>query len=139
MPECHRCKLNGTGSNACLKCKGPPKTNHKGRIMVSIDAGDNPQTGAEVEASIAETYQPPTVEEIALPDCCADTARRLLATVASLDDAELLLLMRRLRGQSLASIASSRRKTRQASHAQWNRIVARHQELASVFPKLRKG
>lgn len=102
--------------------------------MVSIDAGDSPQTGAEVEASLADTYQPSTGEEIALPDCCADTARRLLATVAALEDDELLLLMRRLRGQSLASIAGIRRQTRQASHAQWNRIVARHQELASVFP-----
>jgi hypothetical protein len=139
MPECHRCNLNGTGSNACLKCPGPPTTNHKGRVFVSMDSGDNQQTGAEVEAAMQEAaYEPPTVEEIALPDCCADTARRLLATVAALDDAELLLLMRRLRGQSLASIAGSRRQTRQASHAQWNRIVARHQELAAVFPKLRK-
>jgi len=87
---------------------------------------------------MADTYQPPTVEEIALPDCCADVARRLLATLAALEDDELLLLMRRLRGQSLASIAGIRRKTRQASHAQWNRIVARHTELAAVFPKLRK-
>ena len=139
MPECHRCHLNGTGSNACLKCPGPPDTNHKGRIMVSIDAGDNQQTGAEVEASLADTYQPSTGEEIALPDCCADAVRRLLATIVALDDAELLLLMRRLRGQSLASIAGIRRQTRQASHAQWNRIVARHQELAAVFPRSKKG
>jgi len=138
MPECHRCQHNGTESPACLKCRGPAETNHRGRVFVSLDAGDHPQTAAEVEASMADTYQPPTVEEIALPDCCADVARRLLATLAALEDDELLLLMRRLRGQSLASIAGIRRKTRQASHAQWNRIVARHTELAAVFPKLRK-
>lgn len=133
MPECHRCQHNGTESEACLKCKGPPATNHKGRVFVSLDSGDNQQTGAEVEASLAEAYQPPACEEIALPDCCADTARRLLGTMLQLDDEELDLLRHRLAGGTLADFGGDVEITRQAAHARWRRMAQRHPVLQKVF------
>lgn len=134
MPECHRCQHNGTESPACLKCRGPAETNHRGHRFVSLDSGTSPQTGAEVEASLAQAYEPQTVEAIDLPECCTDTARRLLATLCGLPDEDLLLLVSRLRGQSLASIARRDKKTRQAAHARWKRLVSRHPELAAVCP-----
>ena len=139
MPECHRCQHNGTESPACLKCRGPAETNHKGRVFVSLDSGEKRQTGAEVEAAMqVAAYEPPDVEVVALPDCCLDTARRLLGVLLELEDDDLHLLRHRLAGGTLADFGGDVEITRQGAHARWNRIVARHTELAAVFPKMRK-
>lgn len=134
VPECHHCQLNGTPSPLCMKCQGPPETNHRGRTFVSFDSGDPEQTGAEVEAAMQRhAYHPPTVEEIALPDCCADTARLLLGVMLQLDDAELALLRHRLAGGSLADFGDGEQITRQAAHARWKAMTERHPTLAGVF------
>ncbi len=55
MPECHSCSHNGLSWLGCLRCKGPPDTNHKGQTFVSLDAGsERGQTLGECEAS--ETF-----------------------------------------------------------------------------------
>jgi hypothetical protein len=55
MPECHTCDRNGKSDPACLKCRGPAETNHRGKTFLSIDAGSDSQsqTLGEVEAAAA--------------------------------------------------------------------------------------
>lgn len=55
MPECHRCAHDGRRcAAACLSCKGPPETNHKGQTFISLDAGGwSGQTLGEIEAAEA--------------------------------------------------------------------------------------
>lgn len=56
MPDCHKCPRNGRPTRACLTCKGPAETNHKGRSHVSLDADSQDsghgQSWADVDAVI---------------------------------------------------------------------------------------
>ena len=59
MPECHACEHNGKGRTVCLRCAGPAKTNNHGRSHVSMQAGADRQTSAEVDAVLrAAAAQP---------------------------------------------------------------------------------
>jgi len=137
MPECHKCTLNGTGSEACLTCKGPPETNHHGKTHVSLDSevANDPQTGAEVEASmtVCDRYEPPCIEKIDLPDCCADTARRLLAFLSSLEASDLSLVIWRAQGRSLAAWGRRNGFTRQYAHHRYTLLSDKEPVVKGAF------
>ncbi len=133
MPECHNCAHNGRRSEACLTCSGPPETNHKGKTWVSLDSGDDPQTAAMVEA----VMEPVRTEEsggVALEDCCADAARRLLAYLATLASADLSLLLSRVGGKPMADWGRTFGVTKQGAHQRWLALCRRHPELRVLFP-----
>jgi len=56
MPECHRCKYDGCCDPHCLRCKGPPATNHKGQTFVSIDAGSGKLTRQRSGSANGQTF-----------------------------------------------------------------------------------
>lgn len=153
MPECHNCPHNGRANEACLACKGPPETNHKGKTFVSLDAtteGDGGQSAAMVEAAMlafGEEPEPDHDDETPSPDgadaprcgadmpeCCEDAARRALAFVLALPNEDLLLLAHRSRGGNMAAFGKVARMSKQAVHIRWARIVRQHPELADVIP-----
>ena len=54
MPDCHKCKHNLKKHRACIKCKGPSETNHKGRSHKTLDiVNKHGDSWADAEASQA--------------------------------------------------------------------------------------
>lgn len=148
MPECHRCRWNTEPPTeakeaACLECKGPPETNHKGKVFVSLDAdgGRGRQTLAEAEIAMRRTEG----EEVRgqLPDCCRKTALALLDYMDGLTAAEIKVLVAVAHGASLAEVARAAGVTRQAAHGRWKVIVGKFPELAAVLitgkPRRKRG
>lgn len=56
MPECHRCDHDGRCDPRCLRCKGPPDSNHKGRTFISFDAGSGKLTRHECVSDAGQTF-----------------------------------------------------------------------------------
>lgn len=128
--DCHKCQHNGKGSTACLSCKGPSETNHKGRSHVSIDAGGNSQTMGEVEASISVMFKDVKSK---FPRIHPDAAKVALAFL-SMDDADFRLVKALLGGKTMASVAREAGLTRAAVSAQVKRLAVKH----PVFSFLRR-
>lgn len=156
MPECHRCEWNQRGPSpekkaACGSCHmAEDYTNHKGKIFVSIDAGESSQTKFEVEASMQnarEKAEEDAASKPMLPDCCMETAWRMLDYLSQLDERELKLLVEVSHGATLAEVARrgalSRRGRRTGRGGEkmtranvsriWREITNRLPELAGVL------
>ncbi len=148
MPECHRCEWNQRGPSpekeaACGSCfMAEDYTNHKGKVHVSIDSGAA-QTAAEVEASLQNARERDEEEEAPLlPDCCMETAWRMLDYLSQLDERELKLLIEVSHGANLAEVGERAALSRlhgkgpmtraNVSHM-WRQIVGRLPELAGVL------
>ncbi len=134
MPECHHCPHNGTASPACLDCKGPPETNHKGKTWVSLDSGEGPQTAAMVEAVMEPIQTAGECGGVAMESCCADAARRLLAYLVGLSPTDLSLVLARVRGLPMAAWGRRYGVTKQGAQQRWRAIVRRHPEMEGMFP-----
>lgn len=121
MPQCHTCPHNAAQSPACLTCPGFGATNHRGRSHVRFEG--NP----EAERVTSEHPFPDADPAEADP---LESARTLLAHLTSLADAELLLLMDRLRGLNGPQSARLRGITRQGIHMRFKKAAARLPWLA---------
>lgn len=130
MPECHRCEHNGTGSTACLRCRGPAETNHKGRTFLSIDAGDEPQTLGEVEASAAVRYRQETLEAEASERIDASNLREALRTVFDLSPENFAMVRAFFHGATMADVGRDMGMTRATISARVKRLVKRHPAFA---------
>lgn len=129
MPECHKCKYNGTGNQICLACKGPGQNNNHGKSHVSLDASD-----AVVNAVSLQTARPDAKNyDLDLQDCCLDAVRRLLAVFSGLEHDDLSLVLHLLRGETQASWGSANGLTRQAVGYRVTKIINKHAEIAALI------
>jgi DNA-binding NarL/FixJ family response regulator len=132
MPECHRCPYNGKHSKACLKCKGPADTNHKGKSFVSIDSGDG-QTLGEVEASARISVFSHEDVRSRMPRVHPDAVRVAVAFL-SLTQSDFELVQALLGGKNMSDVSRDVGLTRAAISAQVKRLVRKH----PVFAFLRR-
>lgn len=158
MPECHNCPHNGSPTDACLSCKGPPETNHKGKTWVSLDATEgerDDQSAALVEASLLAFGEAPETDHddetqgadgsdaprcgADMPECCEDAARRALATVFGLSNEDLVLFAHRMRGGMLSAFGRDFGLTRQGAHQRWLSLMRRHPVLVGVVDGVAKA
>ena len=130
MPECHRCEHNQTGSAACLKCRGPAETNHKGRTFLSIDAGDEPQTIGEVEACAAVRYRQETIEAESSDHIDVANLREALRTVFDLSPENFAMVRAFFHGATMADVGRDMGMTRATISARVKKLVKRHPAFA---------
>lgn len=124
MPECHKCPLNGTGSPECLECKGPPETNHHGRVHVSLQSSE----AVNIAAS-KKSFEKAECIELKLDSCCQDAVRRLLAVFAELSADDISMVCHLLKDRSLAEWGRNHGMTKQAASYRHKRLVKRHPEI----------
>lgn len=133
MPECHKCQYDKKGSNECLNCRGPSEVNHHGRVHVSINSGTDPQTGAEVEASLMVADHEAPADTICLSECCSDTARRLMGFLLALSERDLILVSWMTSGKSLAEFGRAHHVSRAAASRRYKMMCRRMPILKTVF------
>lgn len=151
MPECHSCSENGKQSQACLACKGPADTNHRGQTFLSINAsqGSDGQTFGEVEATLSHKRPFDRAECLEIdvedvdhdrlgndrgslspdhqPESEAVTAARSIAyAFTSLTELEFYLVQRLMRGENMAQIGKRQGMTRAAISARVKKLVEKH-------------
>lgn len=123
MPECHSCQHNGKNSLACLRCPGPPQTNHKGRSHISIDSGASGGTLGEVEAVLHAARQSPPPKE----DIQADRAAvcRFVAKFFEMDEKSLRIVRYRFMHPDvpLSKIAKRHRVSTQSVHQRLKKLA----------------
>lgn len=122
MPECHKCRFNGLGSDRCLKCSGPSEqSNHHGHSTIPLDALP--------EAVLATLCAPdPEPED---NHRLADFMQAWLRMPANTREIVAMLLTDG--SLSWAAIAKHLRISRQAVHKALKKAARTHPEFAPLI------
>ena len=148
---CSRCPHNGKHSPACLKCKDTTESaSHSGQTFVSLDnlpdgfdaeahlaTSDTPQQGQPYEYAILNEERDSADDSgsLAIPNCCEDTARKVLAAFMQLEPLQVRLVFLLHEGKSLRTIAQRLAVKKQAIHISVKRLVRHHPEFSFLLPK----
>lgn len=145
MPECHKCKFNGKGSVACIRCAGPDERHTIGHgssraargHMYSLDSmaetsgGIDHNAVAPKLAPLAE-YMAPTPEF----DCTEAeeaAARRTINTLAHMSDTMVLLFLGMSRGNTLSQMSRKLNISRQTLYREIKALRGTAPELAKIL------
>jgi len=140
MSECHKCPLNGTGSNLCLECAGVSDNQYNhGKSHVSLDASSHDL----VEKLIANTANESSYEDLIHSkdyDKIMEIMRDVITAMMALPQKDMHIVGLKftdsqLTPHSFAGIGREYGLSRQTTHARFKNALKRWPVLKILFPR----